>query len=68
MKFLKKIFDHEYKELKRFEKIVEEIDALEEEYKKLSDEELKHKTVEFKERLKNTKPSDSIESNFRCNK
>ena len=36
-----KVFDHEYKELKRFEKIVEEIDALEEEYKKLSDEELK---------------------------
>ena len=30
-----KVFDHEYKELKRFEKIVEEIDALEEEYKKL---------------------------------
>ena len=25
-----KVFDHEYKELKRFEKIVEEIDALEE--------------------------------------
>ena len=24
-----KVFDHEYKELKRFEKIVEEIDALE---------------------------------------
>ena len=63
-----KVFDHEYKELKRFEKIVEEIDALEEEYKKLSDEELKHKTVEFKERLKNTKQTDSIKSNFRCNK
>ena len=55
-----KVFDHEYKELKRFEKIVEEIDALEEEYKKLSDEELKHKTVEFKERLKNGETLEDI--------
>ena len=50
-----KVFDHEYKELKRFEKIVDEIESLEEDYKKLSDEELKHKTIEFKERLKMVK-------------
>ena len=60
MSLLRKLFDHEYKELKRFEKIVEEIDALEEEYKKLSDEELKHKTVEFKERLKNGETLEDI--------
>ena len=42
-----KVFDHEYKELKRFEKIVEEIDALEEEYKKLSDEELEKYEILF---------------------
>ena len=60
MGLFRKLFDHEYKELKRFEKIVEEIDALEEEYKKLSDEELKHKTVEFKERLKNGETLEDI--------
>ena len=51
MKFFKKIFDHEYKELQRFESIAREIDALDSVYSKLSDEELQHKTIEFKERL-----------------
>jgi preprotein translocase subunit SecA len=51
MKFFKKIFDHEYKELQKFEAIAREIEALDSEYSKLSDEDLKHKTVEFKERL-----------------
>ena len=31
MNFLKKIFDHEYKELEKFKKIATEIDALDEE-------------------------------------
>ena len=52
MKFLKKIFDHEYKELQRFQSIADEIDALEEEMSKLTDKELKGKTEEFRERLK----------------
>ena len=52
MKFLKKIFDHEYKELQRFQSIADEIDALEEEMSNLTDKELKHKTEEFKERIK----------------
>ena len=51
MKLLRKLFDHEYKELKKFEKIADEIEALDEEYSKLTDEELKAKTEEFKERL-----------------
>ena len=51
MKFLKKIFDHEYKELQKFEAIAKEIDALDSEYSKLSDKELQGKTKEFKERL-----------------
>ena len=51
MKLFKKIFDHEYKELQKFEAIAREIDALDSKYSKLSDEELQHKTVEFKERL-----------------
>ena len=51
MAILKKMIDHEYKELRRFEKIANQIEALDEEYQKLSDEELKNKTVEFKKRL-----------------
>ena len=60
MSFLKKLFDHEYKELTRFEKIADEVLALDEEYSKLSDEELKEKTNEFKERLKNGEDLEDI--------
>ena len=49
--FLKKIFDNEYKELKRFRSIAEQIDALDEEISKLTDKELKEYTNVFKERL-----------------
>ncbi len=51
MGFLRKLFDSEYKELCRFEKIAEQIEALEPEMAKLSDEELKNKTTEFKQIL-----------------
>ena len=51
IKILKKIFDHEYKELRRFAKIADEVMALDEEYSKLTDTELQDKTNEFKERL-----------------
>ena len=51
MKLFKKIFDHEYKELERFKTIADKVVALEEEYSKLSDEKLKGKTEEFKNRL-----------------
>ncbi len=60
MKFLKKLFDHEYKELKRFEKLADSIEALDEEMQKLSDDELKHKTIEFKERLANGETLDDL--------
>ena len=60
MKFFKKIFDHEYKELERFQKIADEIDALDESMQKLSDKELKAKTEEFKERLKNGETLEDI--------
>lgn len=53
MNFLKKLFDHEYKQLNRFEEIANQVMALDEEMSKLTDEQLKEKTVEFKERLKN---------------
>ncbi len=60
MAFLKRLFDHEYKELKRFCDIADKIEELDEEYGKLSDEELKHKTIELKEELKNGKTVDDI--------
>ena len=60
MKFLKKIFDHEYKELQKFEAIANQVVALDDEYSKLSDDELKAKTNEFKERLKNGETLEDI--------
>ena len=60
MNFLKKIFDHEYKELEKFQKIADEIDALDEEMYKLTDKQLKAKTKEFKERLQNGETLEDI--------
>ena len=60
MSLLKKLVDTEYKELKRFNKIAAEIEALDEEYSKLSDEELSGKTKEFKERLANGETLEDI--------
>ena len=52
MSLLDKVFgSHSDKEIKRISKTVDKIEALDEEMQKLSDEELKHKTKEFKERL-----------------
>ena len=51
MGILKKLFDHEYKELRRFNAIADKIVALDDEYSKLTDTELQNKTDEFKERL-----------------
>ena len=60
MNIFKKLFDHEYKELKKFNELASNIMALDETYQKLSDEELKNKTDEFKERLKNGETLDDI--------
>ena len=60
MGLLKKILDHEYKELKRFSKIADEIMALDEEYSKLTDTELQSKTEEFRERLDKGETLDDI--------
>ena len=55
-----RLFDHEYKELKKFESLADKIVALDEEYQKLSDEELKNKTEEFKKRLANGETLEDI--------
>ncbi|WP_150151549.1 preprotein translocase subunit SecA [Fusobacterium nucleatum] len=58
---LKKIFGTKNdREIKALTKEVEKINALESEYKKLSDEDLKNKTNIFKERLKNGETLDDI--------
>ena len=43
MSLFKKVFDFDEKELRRFEKIANKIDELDEEYQKLSDDDLKNK-------------------------
>ena len=58
---LKKIFGTKNdREIKALTKEVEKINALESEYEKLSDEELKNKTNIFKERLQNGETLDDI--------
>ena len=56
----KKLFDAGYKELKKCEKIADKVMALESEYHALSDEDLKNKTVLFRERLAKGETLDDI--------
>ena len=59
--FLNKIFgSYNDRELKRIEPLVDKIEDLDKDMAKLSDEELKSKTVEFKERLNNGETLDDI--------
>lgn len=60
LKIFKKLFDNEYKELKKFNEIATKIDALDEEYSKLSDKKLAAKTEEFKHRLANGEDLEDI--------
>ena len=60
MKFFKKIFDHEYKELERFKKIADQVMELDTKMSKLSDEKLKAKTEEFKKRIKKGETLEDI--------
>ena len=60
MKFLKKIFDHEYKELEKFKKLANEVLELENDIASLSDDELKNKTIEFQERLEKGETLEDI--------
>ena len=60
MALLKKIFDYDEKELRRFTKMADKIIELEEEYSKLSDDKLKKKTEEFRKRLEDGETFDDI--------
>ena len=60
MGLFKNLFDYETKELKRINKIVDEIEALDKQMQKLKDVEFKAKTAEFKERLDKGETLDDI--------
>ena len=60
MSIFKKLFDHEYRELDKFKKLADQIFALDETMQKMSDDELKAKTPEFKERLAKGETLDDL--------
>ena len=60
MSFFSKLFDPSAGEIKRLNKIVDKVDSFEEEHKVLTDEQLRGKTVEFRERLKNGETLDDL--------
>ncbi|MBO8157624.1 MAG: preprotein translocase subunit SecA [Bacillaceae bacterium] len=58
---LKKVFgDSNTRELKKLEKVADEIEALEPEMEKLSDDQLRGKTEEFKKRYEQGEPLDDL--------
>ena len=58
--FLKKIFDHEYKELKKFKLIADEVFELDDKYKNMTDKQLQGCTNKLKKRLKDGETVDDI--------
>lgn len=60
MNILRSLFDFEYKELRRFMKIADQIESKSDEYEKLTDKHLQHKTEEFKKELEKGKTLDDI--------
>lgn len=60
LKFLKNLFDDNARDIKRYTKMVEKVNALEPEMQRLSDTELSAKTAEFKSRLDNEETLDDI--------
>ena len=57
---LKKIYDNDRRELKKFEKLATKVESLGDEYEKLSDEQLQANTPEFRKRLENGETLDDI--------
>ena len=60
MSIFKKLFDFEYKELKKFMNIADKIEEKKDEYSKLSDDKLKAKTEKFKKELEKGATLDDI--------
>src|SRR5690625_996488 len=59
-KLVKRLFDNNEKKLKELQVIVDEIEALEPTYEKLSDEQLTAKTNEFKQRYQDGETLDDL--------
>ena len=57
---LKKIYDNDRRELKKFEKLATKVESLADEYEKLSDEQLQAKTPEFRKRLEKCETLDDL--------
>ena len=57
---LNRIFDSNEKEINRFKGIIQEINSFEEEFKKIKISDFNEKTNEFKERLEDGEPIDSL--------
>ena len=55
MGLLRGLIDTEYRELKKFKKIADKIEALSDKYSEMSDDELKHTTKDLQEKLANGK-------------
>lgn len=63
MSFLKKLFGSNEREIAKFKPIVKKINSLEAEISRLSDEELRKKTDEFRQRLKARTDADGTPTN-----
>ena len=60
MGLFKNIFDYETKELKKIDKLVDQIEALDEDMQKIKDVEFKAKTEEFRKRISEGESLDDI--------
>ena len=58
--FIDKLFNVDQRRLKEIEKKVKPVEDLKDTYRKMSDEQLKAKTAEFKNRLQNGETLDDI--------
>ena len=60
IEFIKELFDHGKKELKRFKTIADQVFALEDKYKKMTDKQLQDCTKKLKKRLESGETLDEI--------
>lgn len=60
MKKIKSLFDIDKQYLKKYDSISDQVISLEEDFKKLSDDQLKEKTAEFKTRIGNGESKESL--------
>ena len=60
MSIFKRLFDFEYKEMKKFTALADQIEAKKEEYEKLTDKQLQGKTEELKKELEKGKTLEDI--------